>query len=125
MRRVMLTAAAALLVGAASAGAGDRSVRVLSDFDRPGRWRISQWSKAKGRIAIRPETAPKLANVKERKKSLGVKIAFPGGEGFRHFTLIPAAPIEPQQPRSSAVPPAGRSRPRPETPGPMEPQPQT
>ncbi len=32
--------------------------------------------------------------------------------------------IEPQQPRSSAVPPAGRTRPRPET-GPMEPQPQT
>jgi len=32
--------------------------------------------------------------------------------------------IEPQQPRSSAVPPAGRSRPRPD-PGPMEPQPQT
>ena len=95
MRRVMLTAAAALLVGAASAGADDGSVRVLSDFDRPGRWRISQWSKAKGRIAIRPETAPKLADVKERKKSLGVKIAFPGGEGFRHFTLIPAAPIEP------------------------------
>ena len=33
--------------------------------------------------------------------------------------------IEPQQPRSSAVPPAGKSRPRPEAPGPMEPQPQT
>jgi cell division protease FtsH len=32
--------------------------------------------------------------------------------------------IEPQQPRSSAVPPAGRTRPRPEA-GPMEPQPQT
>jgi cell division protease FtsH len=32
--------------------------------------------------------------------------------------------IEPQAPRSSAVPPAGRTRPRPE-PGPMEPQPQT
>jgi cell division protease FtsH len=31
--------------------------------------------------------------------------------------------IEPQQPRSSAVPPAGRSRPRPD-PGPMEPEPQ-
>ena len=32
--------------------------------------------------------------------------------------------IEPQTPRSSAVPPAGKSRPRPET-GPMEPQPQS
>ena len=30
--------------------------------------------------------------------------------------------IEPQQPRSSAVPPAGKSRPRPEAPGPMEPR---
>jgi cell division protease FtsH len=33
--------------------------------------------------------------------------------------------IEPQQPRSSAVPPAGRTRPRPGPEGPMEPQPQT
>jgi cell division protease FtsH len=32
--------------------------------------------------------------------------------------------IEPQTPRSSAVPPAGKSRPRPEGTGPMEPQPQ-
>ena len=32
--------------------------------------------------------------------------------------------IEPQTPRSSAVPPAGKSRPRPDT-GPMEPQPQS
>jgi len=31
--------------------------------------------------------------------------------------------IEPQAPRSSAVPTAGKGRPRPE-PGPMEPQPQ-
>jgi cell division protease FtsH len=33
--------------------------------------------------------------------------------------------IEPQTPRSSAVPPAGKSRPRPEGTGPMEPQPQS
>ncbi|MEA3028627.1 MAG: cell division protease FtsH [Alphaproteobacteria bacterium] len=32
--------------------------------------------------------------------------------------------IEPQTPRTSAVPPAGKSRPRPEGTGPMEPQPQ-
>src|SRR5438309_2167230 len=32
--------------------------------------------------------------------------------------------IEPQTPRSSAVPPAGKSRPRPEGTGPLEPQPQ-
>ena len=32
--------------------------------------------------------------------------------------------IEPQTPRSSAVPPAGKSRPRPDA-GPMEPQPQS
>ncbi len=33
--------------------------------------------------------------------------------------------IEPQTPRTSAVPPAGKSRPRPEGTGPMEPQPQS
>ena len=35
--------------------------------------------------------------------------------------------IEPQTPRSSAVPPAGKGRPRPDAPpaGPMEPQPQS
>ncbi|MGD9847094.1 MAG: cell division protein FtsH, partial [Variibacter sp.] len=32
--------------------------------------------------------------------------------------------IEPQTPRSSAVPTAGKGRPRPDAPGPMEPQPQ-
>jgi cell division protease FtsH len=32
--------------------------------------------------------------------------------------------IEPAQPRSSAVPPAGKGRPRPSGTGPMEPQPQ-
>jgi cell division protease FtsH len=32
--------------------------------------------------------------------------------------------IEPTTPRSSAVPTAGKGRPRPDAPGPMEPQPQ-
>ena len=80
---------AALAAGPAAAAPGE--TRVLSNFTGEGEWQVSQWSKAKGRLAIRPEAPPDLPAGAD-KKSLGLKISFPGGGGFHFCNIEPAKP---------------------------------
>jgi hypothetical protein len=87
-----LAAAATWLVAASVPPAGE--VRLLTDFTGKDEWKVSPWSKAKGRIAIRPESPPQPAGQKEG-KALGVKISFPGGGGFHFFNLLPTRPSSP------------------------------
>lgn len=69
---------------------GAEEVIVLSDFNLPGEWKAAQWNKAEGRIALRPEVPPVLKEEEGAPdKSLGVKVNWPGGEGFRFFNVIP------------------------------------
>ncbi len=68
--------------------------RVITDFNIPGEWKVSKWAKAEGRIAVRPEAPAELKNAQPPvKESLGVKIDWPGGEGFRIFPLVPGQDI--------------------------------
>jgi len=92
MLRTCATALAAALAAACPAAAGE--ARVLTDFTGEGEWTVSQWSKAKGRLAVRPESPPPLGE-KGPGKALGVKISFPGGGGFHFLNLLPAKPFAP------------------------------
>lgn len=93
-------AVAAVLAAAGAARAGQ--ARVLTDFVGEGEWKVSQWSKAKGRVAVRSESPPQLAGRKSP-KALGVKISFPGGGGFHFFSLLPSKPPVPVSHRVQSV----------------------
>lgn len=73
-----------------SARAAEETI-VLSDFNLPGEWNKARWNKAEGRVALRPEVPPALAEAEDAPdQSLGVKVNWPGGEGFRFFNVVPA-----------------------------------
>jgi hypothetical protein len=84
------------LIGVSSTRCAADEARVLPDLTAPGQWRLYQWNKAEGRLAIRPEFP---AKVKEgsvgQRQSLGIKIDWPGGEDFRFFTVEPVATLQP------------------------------
>ncbi len=64
---------------------------LITDFSIPGEWTQSRWNKADGRIALRPNVPPALKDTEDApEQSLGVKIEWPGGEGFRFFNVEPA-----------------------------------
>jgi len=92
-RVVAVAALGASLWAAAPAAAGEK--RPLTDFVGKGEWEVFQWNKAKGQIEVCAEPPPAAVGKDAPKQSLRVKIAFPGGEGFRFFNLVPSRPFEP------------------------------
>jgi hypothetical protein len=70
--------------------------RVLTDLNLPGEWKTHQWNKAQGRIAVREEFPEEVkTEAGQKRESLGVKVTWPGGEGFRFFSIEPSAKPEP------------------------------
>jgi hypothetical protein len=68
----------------------------LPDLTSPGQWRLHQWNKAEGRLAVRPEFPPKVREGSAaQRQSLGIKIDWPGGEDFRFFSIEPVAALQP------------------------------
>lgn len=68
--------------------------RVITDFNIPGEWQVSKWAKAEGRVAVRPEVPVELKKAEPPvTESLGIKIDWPGGEGFRIFPIVPGQNI--------------------------------
>ncbi len=92
MNRTGTYALASIFLAAGLASAGE--TRLLSDFAPEGSWKVSRWSKAKARIAVRPESPPQLAG-KAPARALGVKVRFPGGGGFHFVNLLPNDANEP------------------------------
>lgn len=85
-----------LAFGLALAGRADAQsleTRVISDLNLPGEWKAHQWNKAQGRIMVREEFPEELkTEAGQKRESLGIKITWPGGEGFRFFSIEPAKP---------------------------------
>jgi nitrogen fixation protein len=84
------------LAGAGSTRCYAQEMTVLPDMATPEQWRIYQWNKAKGRLAIRPEFPTKVKEGSAaQRQSLGIKIDWPGGGDFQFFTVEPSTPLKP------------------------------
>jgi hypothetical protein len=92
MRKAMAgILAAALCAGGAMAG---EVTRTISDLNTPGEWVEYQWNGAKGRLAVRPEFPEELKGKGGEESSLGVKTTWPGGEGMKFCSIVPANPAQ-------------------------------
>ncbi|MES2461341.1 MAG: hypothetical protein V4671_12225 [Armatimonadota bacterium] len=68
----------------------------LPDLIGPGQWRLYQYNKAKGRLAVRPEFPAKIKDGSAaQRQSLGIKIDWQGGGDFQFFSVEPATPAGP------------------------------
>lgn len=74
----------------------DTQTVVISDMNLEGEFNKLSYSTAKGRMAVRSEQPPSLADQDDAPdKSLGVKVEWPGGEGFRFFQIVPSSVQQP------------------------------
>lgn len=87
--------AAALCLGGARA---EEATRTISDMNTPGEWVEYQWNGAKGRLAVRPEFPAELKGKGGEETSLGVKTVWPGGEGMKFCSIVPANPAQTEVP---------------------------
>ncbi|WP_309383194.1 hypothetical protein [Cerasicoccus frondis] len=93
LTKVFLTALTLLAISAHSQA--ETQTLVITDFTQPKEWDVSKWNTAEGRIALRPNVPPALkAATPPVTESLGMKINWPGGEGFRVFSLQPRNEIQ-------------------------------
>ncbi len=91
MKNLLLLTLGLGLALAAHAAAPALETRVLSDMNLPGEWQAHQWNKAQGRVMVRAEFPEELkTEAGQKRESLGMKISWPGGEGFRFFSIEPA-----------------------------------
>ena len=70
------------------------ATRTISDMNTPGEWVDYQYSSAKGRLAVRPEFPGALKGKGGEETSLGVKTTWPGGEGMKFCSIVPANPAQ-------------------------------
>ncbi|WOO40327.1 flagellar filament outer layer protein FlaA [Rubellicoccus peritrichatus] len=74
----------------------DTQTVVISDMNLEGEFKELSYSTAKGRMAVRGEQPPSLAGKGDSpEKSLGVKVDWPGGEGFRFYQVVPSSAQQP------------------------------
>lgn len=66
--------------------------RTITDLNVPGEWVEYQYNSAKGRLAVRPEFPEELKGQGSEETSLGVKTLWPGGEGMKFASIVPANP---------------------------------
>jgi len=90
-RSLLMTAIVMMLLIHAHPLQGQQEqVRKLSDLNTPGEWAVFQWNRAPARIQVRPEFPDQLKGQGDREESLGMKVQWPGGEGFYFASIVPS-----------------------------------
>jgi hypothetical protein len=68
----------------------------LPDITAQKQWRLYQYNKAKGRLAVRPEFPVKIKEGSTaQRQSLGIKIEWQSGGEFQFFAVEPITPLKP------------------------------